>query len=357
VLVGFFYNLGAVPLIDLDEGAFTEATREMLISGDWISTYLNGEPRYDKPILIYWLQALSVSLFGLSEFALRLPSALAGVGSVLVMFMFMHRQTTEKMALLAAAMMALSFNFLLIFKAATADALLIFLMTSTLLLMYSYFQFQSKAKLLGIYALMALGVLTKGPVAVFFPFVISLIYFWQMGRLNDWFKAVLCWQGWLVFLTIAAPWYVAQYMKEGQAFIDGFILKHNVSRFSEPMESHDGRFWYYLPVVLLAMMPFTGLIFKAIQSYKTVWQGNLTRFGLIWFAVIFVFFSFSGTKLPHYINYALPGLVIVMAMMMDRVRFPALTLIPMIVFLAFLSVLPNLAQSYLQTFKMIFMRR
>ena len=77
VVAGFFINIHAVPLFDLDEGAFSEATREMFVRGDFISPYLNGAPRYDKPVLIHWLQAASVWTLGLNEFALRLPSALA----------------------------------------------------------------------------------------------------------------------------------------------------------------------------------------------------------------------------------------------------------------------------------------
>jgi len=69
IFFGFWFNLGGVPLFDLDEGAFSEATREMLASGNYLTTYLNGALRFDKPILIYWLQALSVGSFGLDEFA------------------------------------------------------------------------------------------------------------------------------------------------------------------------------------------------------------------------------------------------------------------------------------------------
>jgi len=75
VLVSFFLFLGDAPLFDVDEGAFSEATLEMFQRGDFLSTYLNGQPRYDKPILIYWLQAASVAAFGANEFAFRFPSA------------------------------------------------------------------------------------------------------------------------------------------------------------------------------------------------------------------------------------------------------------------------------------------
>ena len=76
-LLAFFTRLGAAPLFDVDEGAFSEATREMFERGDFLSTYLDGENRFDKPILIYWFQALGYLIFGATEWAFRLPSAIA----------------------------------------------------------------------------------------------------------------------------------------------------------------------------------------------------------------------------------------------------------------------------------------
>src|SRR5499433_1436090 len=76
VLLSLFFALGRSPLFDVDEGAFSQATMEMFERGDFLSTYLNGSPRYDKPILVYWLQAAAVAVLGVSEFALRFPSAL-----------------------------------------------------------------------------------------------------------------------------------------------------------------------------------------------------------------------------------------------------------------------------------------
>src|SRR5437763_12236328 len=91
----FFWNLGAAPLVDVDEGAFSEATREMLARGDFITTYLNGELRFDKPILTYWLQAIPVSLAGPVEWAFRLPSALAASLWVWLLYRFARREAPE----------------------------------------------------------------------------------------------------------------------------------------------------------------------------------------------------------------------------------------------------------------------
>src|ERR687889_749354 len=101
----FFWMLGAAPLFDVDEGAFSQATMEMFQRGDFLSTYLNGEPRYDKPILIYWLQAASVALFGVSEFAFRLPSALCAATWAGLTFLFARRAYGTRRALAAAGML------------------------------------------------------------------------------------------------------------------------------------------------------------------------------------------------------------------------------------------------------------
>jgi 4-amino-4-deoxy-L-arabinose transferase-like glycosyltransferase len=100
--LSFFYNLGDVPLFDRDEGAFSEATREMFERNDFISTYLNGEPRYDKPILIYWFQAASVSLFGMNEFGFRFPSAVFASLWVLAVYLFTRRELDPDRGLKAA---------------------------------------------------------------------------------------------------------------------------------------------------------------------------------------------------------------------------------------------------------------
>ena len=111
-------TLGLYPLFDVDEGAFSEATRELLQSGDWLSTTLNGLPRYDKPILIYWLQALSVSALGLNEFALRLPSALAVLAWILAIARFAQPRLGTGIALLAAWIAATSLGVIAMGRAA-----------------------------------------------------------------------------------------------------------------------------------------------------------------------------------------------------------------------------------------------
>ena len=239
VLAAFFLNLGALPLFNLDEGAFGEATREMFVRHDFLSTYLNGQPRYDKPILIYWLQALSVSVLGLSEFALRLPSALAATAWVLVIYGFTRKLSDNRTALAAAIITATTLEVLVIGKAATADALLNLWITSAMLAIYLYYHCRQTRYLYLAYLAMALGFLTKGPVAVVIPLVVSLIFCALRGQLRFWLRAALHPGGIGVFLLVALPWYVIEYFRDPE-FFSGFFLQHNLNRFAEPMQSHGG---------------------------------------------------------------------------------------------------------------------
>lgn len=156
-----------MPLFDLDEGAFSQATREMFLRDDFLSTYLNGQPRYDKPILIYWLQAASVALLGPSEGAFRLPSALAARYWTCVAGP--HRVVNSRQGLYAAILLASSLAVTVIGKAATADALLNMLLAGSVLALYLYLREGRRIWLYAAALAMGLGFLTKGPVGRFPP--------------------------------------------------------------------------------------------------------------------------------------------------------------------------------------------
>ncbi|HKJ72114.1 MAG TPA: glycosyltransferase family 39 protein [Gammaproteobacteria bacterium] len=343
--LGLFHNLGALPLFDVDEGAFSEATREMLARGDFLTTYLGGELRFDKPILIYWLQAASVSLLGLSELAVRLPSALAGTAWVGLTFAFARRYAGTAAAVWAALFMAGAVQVGLIAKAAIADALLNLCLAAALLAIYRYRAGGGRGFLYGAFAAMGLGLLTKGPVALLIPFMVTLIDYGSRRRWREWLRGVLHPGGWALMLAIAAPWYIAEYLVQGQAFIDGFILKHNVGRFEGSMEGHSGSLLYFVPVLLIGTLPFTGLILRGLRPLRELWAEDLGRFLLIWFAFVLVFFSLSGTKLPHYIVYGYTPLFILAGRAAVRDWSRPLAAVWPVLFLALLALLPILIKA------------
>jgi len=342
IAVSFFFNLSAVPLFDVDEGAFSEATREMFERGDFISPYLNGAPRYDKPILIYWLQAGSVALFGFEPFAFRLPSALAATLWVLAVSAFVRKVRSPVLGYYAGIVTALCLAVSVIGKAATADALLNLFIAVSMFAVYLYYQERRTRYLLIGFAAMGLGFLTKGPIAVLVPGIVSLLFFALRGEWRAWFKAVTHPGGILLFVAIALPWYVLQYQKEGQAFIEGFFFHHNVDRFQGSMEQHGGSLFYYVPVVLFAALPFSAVLFNVARRWREILRDDLLLFCALWFGFVFVFFSVSGTKLPHYMNYGLTGVIILITMVLPELKSRWLTLIPALLILVLLLALPPL---------------
>jgi len=298
-------SIGLYPLFDVDEGAFSEATREILRSGDWLSTTLNGVPRYDKPILIYWLQAASVATLGLNEFALRLPSALAALAWIHAIARFAAPRLGVRNALLGAWVAASSLGVLAMSRAATADALLNALLAALMFDLWRHLDGGGRAPLRRAYLWMALGVLTKGPIAILIPLAVSLAYCLSARRLRDWLRAAFDPAGWLILVAVAAPWYAWQLHVHGREFVDGFLVRHNLDRFNGTLEGHGGSLWYYLAVLPLLLLPWTGLLWQAARRVPGEWGQPLARYLLLWFAFVFLFFSLSGTKLPHYLLYGM----------------------------------------------------
>jgi len=313
VLVFFpFLALGTPPLFDLDEGAFTASTTEMFLRGDFLSSYLLGEPRHDKPILIYWLQAASVSLLGVSEFTWRLPSALASSFWIFVTYAFVSRVRDRQAGLVAALIIATAAGLTVITRAATADALLNLWLACAGYASWLWLQERQQRWLYLAWLAMALGFLSKGPIALVIP--IGAVLLWCASRrdLRSFFAWSLAPGPLVLFLVVALPWFAIQTWNEGPGFLSGFFLKHNLARFDTPMEGHAGQPFYYVPVVLLSLLPHTALLLIALTQWKAIWQSGLLRFGLIWFALAFALFSFSGTKLPHYVYYGYGGLVLIL---------------------------------------------
>ena len=332
-LAAFLLCLGGAPLFDVDEGAFSEATREMFERGDFLSTWLNGKPRFDKPILIYWLQAASYWCFGgifSVEWVFRLPSALAAIAWCYAVWHFARPRFGPDTALAALAVAATSIGPFAIGRAATADALLNLLLALSLFDAWRYLESGQRAPLLRCYAWIGLGVLTKGPVALLVPGAVTLLYCASRKDWRTWLRALSNPTGWLIFALITVPWYATILAIHGQDFIDGFILKHNVQRFTGTLEGHAGSIFYYIIVVPILLLPWTGPFFVSLRGAKadsSSRDGQHTGSGLrrylwVWAGFVVIFFSLSGTKLPHYVLYGATPLFLLVAAHRDELRKP-----------------------------------
>ena len=340
--LAFFVNLGNAPLFDRDEGAFSEATREMMESGNYVSTTLNGEPRYDKPILTYYVQAVGVTLLGWNEWGLRLHSAIAATLWVFLVWGFARREWDETTGLVAGLLTATSLWVSVMGRAATADALLNLFLALTLFDLYRFWGSRRNAPLYRVFLWSGLGFLTKGPVAVAIPLASAFLLALVRGQLPRYLRAIFNPIGWLVFFGVAGPWYVAVYLRDGQAFIDGFFLRHNLNRFADTMEGHGGALYYYVLVVLVVVLPHTSLLLKTLKKLRVATRSDLELFLWLWFGFVLAFFSISSTQLPHYILYGATPLFLLMARYREELRNPFLTLLPALLLSSLLFLLPDL---------------
>ncbi len=302
-----------VPLFDLDEGAFLEATRELIDGGHWAATTLDGEPRYDKPILSYWFQALSlVSLKWLSPFIPievigRLPSVIAGALWAFVLGRFAAKQTGKSvLGIFVSFALITTLGTLIISRAATADALLNLLLALLFIDIASFIRAPSDKLRLRVFIWFAFGIMTKGPIAFLIPasaFVIWIVISrqWPLFR-----EAVSSIKAWSVFAALLVPWLIGVSDAQGFAFFENFFLRHNIERFSSNLHGHGGHPLYYLLVTPFVLLPYSALLFYVVFRAPSLWQCKISQFGLIWIGIVTLLVSLSSTQLPHYVIYATP---------------------------------------------------
>ncbi|NCO67282.1 MAG: hypothetical protein COY75_03490 [Nitrospirae bacterium CG_4_10_14_0_8_um_filter_41_23] len=305
-----FFRLGSVTLFDVDEAVFAEAAKEMVESGNWITPTYNGENRYDKPILFYWLIAASYKVFGINEFAARFPSAIASLLLVLLVFFFVRHFRGEKDAFYAAISLVLSIYFLAYSRAAVTDMAMTLFITISI---FSFFLSLNKKRyyIYGFYLFSALACLTKGLVGIVFPFSIAVIYVLTAEGLSG-IKKVFSLKGIILFMIVAAPWYIAEYIINGEDFIQQFFIKHHFKRYTGVISGHKGPVYYFIPVLIIGLFPWIAFLPAGIRNvFKE--KDRLNSFAFIWLASIFIFFSLSTTKLPNYLLPAIPAASILIA--------------------------------------------
>ena len=323
----FFYQLGAVPLFDLDEAIYAETGREMIATGDWLTPQFNGAPAFDKPILLYWFMAASFKLFGLSEFSARLPSAVFGLGLLAVTYGLARAVRDVRFGLLAMLILAGSLEMVVLSHAALTDMLLVFFTTSALACFYMIYRTGRGIWSVGLYLSMAFAVLTKGPVGLVLPGSTILLFMLTVGPWRTRLREIRLGWGILILSAVAAPWYAVMLWVHGSVFWDSFFLRHNIERFTSVLGGHAGTPFYYLGVLAVGFFPWAAFLPAAVVSVFTVpdfsdrWKGfrkipmerPFEWFLLLWISVVFGFFTLAGTKLPNYIAPAFPAMAILVA--------------------------------------------
>lgn len=315
----FFFGLGYFGLIGADEPRYAQVAREMLARHDWVTPVLGGQPWLEKPPLYYWQAMVSYKIFGVSDWAARLPSAFDAALMIFAVYFFLRwfRAGIELDGALMTASMAAVIGFS---RAASTDMPLAAMFTIAMLCWYAWYETGAKAYLADFYVFLALGMLAKGPVAPFLAALVISIFAATQKEIRIIWRTLWL-PGILIFLLIGLPWYVLVQLHNPQ-FLHVFILQHNLERFGTNLYHHVQPFWYYIPVALLGLAPWVVFVVAAVVQAVREWKVSSQRpslpdslgpFLLIWLLIPLVFFSISKSKLPGYILPALPAGTLLLA--------------------------------------------
>jgi 4-amino-4-deoxy-L-arabinose transferase-like glycosyltransferase len=320
-------NLGGPSLWDIDEGNNAECAQEMYESGNFIVPMFNYKLRLDKPVLLYWLQASAYHVLGINEFAARLPSALASLLAVLVVYELGRRLFDRWVALLAGLILASSIAFCAAAHFANPDALLDLCVLLTMWCSWEHYT-RRGWWLVGAGAACGLGMLAKGPVAVVLPMATTALFLLIRRELRRCLDLRLLAAA-LVFVLIAAPWYVWVGLETKGEWLAGFFWKHNVERAVGVLENHGGPFFYYGLVLLAGLAPWSVFLGPTVRNAFANRQSPAgSQFLVCWITVWLLFFSVVRTKLPNYILPAYPAMALLTASFLEdwrrgRIALPA----------------------------------
>lgn len=304
--ISFLLFLGAPPLFDWDEINFAESAREMIVTGDYFQVQINYQAFWEKPPLFFWLQALSMKIFGVNEFAARFPNALVGVFTILTLYI---KGTQLKDRLFGRLLVGFYLATLLpvaYFKSGIIDPTFNFFI---LLGLIQIFQFEKEAKVnpedeatkqrpWGAGFWIGLATLTKGPVALL---VAGLVYGLYKAIFDKFsipiiasLKFIFAW------LILVLGWYGLETFVHGPSFVTEFI-EYQIELFSQNVAGHQRPFYYHFVVFCLGCFPMSAFAFRAMfQKHTDSADKHLWAFMLVWFWVVMVLFSIVTTKIVHY---------------------------------------------------------
>jgi 4-amino-4-deoxy-L-arabinose transferase-like glycosyltransferase len=296
-------------LAEPDETRYAEIPREMLASGDFLVPRLNGLPYFEKPPLLYWVNAASLAAFGENPWAARLPTRLAGLGTVALIVLAGARRRDLAAGLAAGVLFLASPMGFLFSRTNLTDGLLTFCFTLTVLCgaaavrrRESLRPWKAMAALTGAAA--AGAFLTKGLIALALPGAILLLWALATGRFPA-LSALVLSPAPLVFLALSAPWFVLVERRHS-GFLEFFFVHEHFQRFTTKAAKRPGPVTYFVPVFVLGFLPGLSFFFAGVRRWLRDRDGDGLLW-LLWFGIVFVFFSVSGSKLPPYLFPAIPA--------------------------------------------------
>lgn len=400
----FLMALGNGYLFDEDEPKNAECGREMFARADWVVPTYNEELRTDKPIMLYWLMLSSFHVWGVGEFGARFPSACMAIATVLMVYQIGSKLFHQKTGWLAASILSSSLMYVVIGRISTPDSTLIAFTTLSLMLFVQFtpqetWQSPENAtsvfrkgewavpsqwwQFLLMYAVMGLGVLTKGPVGFLLPCTIIGLFLlvnsvlaskhaefetaasWKTnlfhyGKLAAqtfapmrFLNALLSMRPILLFAVVCAvalPWYITVWNATDGAWVKGFLGNHNVGRFVDSMEGHSGPIFYYIPVIMMGFFPWSLSLPVMFYQLWTNRAGQVPNYALrflcCWVGIYITFFSIAQTKLPNYVLPCYPALALLTSHFLlgwlqqeaKAVRWPRIAMLSLLISGAVVSV-------------------
>lgn len=319
LIIGSLYAifLGSRPLAVPDEARYVEIPREMLVTGDFVTPRLDFIKYFEKPPLLYWLQAGFMKAFGFNEWAWRLPTMLLALFGCLMTYAAGRQLFDRRTGWLAALILASNLLYFVMGHLITLDMTVSVCISATLLAFLTACQlppgWQRRLLMWLMYAFAAGGTLTKGLIGFVLPG--GVIFFWLL-LFKQWRQVKHCYliSGLLLFFALTVPWHALAQLNNPE-FLHFYFIEQQFLRFSTLAANRYQPVWWFIPILLLGFYPWTTFLFQAlvhqVKALKQHWHEKAKiGFLLIWVILIFVFFSFSKSKLIPYILPIFPALAL-----------------------------------------------
>lgn len=319
----WFGTLNYRHLIPSDEGRYAEMAREMLLTGDWITPRYNGYKYFEKPPLQIWATAATFQFFGMGEWQARLWSGLTGFFTILLIGFTGSRIYNARAGWLAAIVLASSPMWIISGHFNSLDmglsAFLVAALCSLLLAQNAQSKTQLRNWMWACWIFMALATLSKGLIGAAIPAMVFVAYSISAWDWKIWTRLKLI-SGIAIYLVITAPWFVMVALRNPE-FLEFFFIHEHLQRFTQDAHSRTGPIYYFVPLLLIGILPW---VFQIPGAIAQAWQERQRGFSsswllVCWFAVIFAFFSVSQSKLPGYIIPIFPALALLIGNRLDRI--------------------------------------
>ena len=327
VVLIWFGNLEYRKLIRPDEGRYAEIPREMVVSGDWTTPRLNELKYFEKPPLQYWATAVAYEVFGEHQWTSRIWAALTGFAGILLAWFTGARLFGREAGIYAALLLGSSMLYAMMSHINTLDMGVTFFISLglfSLLLAQKEDQVAARRNwMLLAWAGLALAVLSKGLMGLVLPGAALFLYSVFNRDITVW-KRMHWFSGLLLFSLIAVPWFVLV-IKANPEFFQRFFIYEHFERFTTKVHGRFQPWYYFVPILLLGMMPWTMLMFDTLLrswrgSVRKVKEFSPERFLLVWAVFVYLFFSISDSKLPSYLLPMFPALALLMGKQLAEMK-------------------------------------